>query len=355
MRILDRLVAREFLRIFLLFVLGAPFLFVLGDITEKVDRYVDRGLGMGEILLGYAYQLPQFILWSLPIAALVATVFTVHRMTTHHEMVAAKAGGISFHRVVLPLWILGVALTGVGLALSEVVPETNRLRAEVMGERSSERRYRGNFVFQAGEDRVLTVRHLSVPESRISGVVMEREGGQSRPTVHVMANVAVWDSVGGWTFRDGHVRIFSEPGEESTFRFSRMRTPGLRESPSDLLARPEEPEEMDYAELGRLAGVIRRSGGDPSPLLVERAQKIAIPVATLVIVIFGAPLATSSRRGGTAFGVGVSLAATVVYLMFFKVSGAFGEGGVIPPLVAAWLPNVVFLIAGLVLLKRVRT
>jgi lipopolysaccharide export system permease protein len=88
---------------------------------------------------------------------------------------------------------------------------------------------------------------------------------------------------------------------------------------------------------------------------VERAQKRAIPVAALVIVLFGAPLASSAPRGGAAYGIGVSLAVTILYLMLFKVAGAAGNTGALPPQVAAWLPNVVFGLAAVVLLARVRT
>ena len=74
-----------------------------------------------------------------------------------------------------------------------------------------------------------------------------------------------------------------------------------------------------------------------------------------MIALFGAPLAVASPRSGTAFGIAVSLGTTIVYLMLTQIAKAVGAGGVVPPLVAAWLPNAVFLLAGLVLLDRVRT
>jgi lipopolysaccharide export system permease protein len=89
--------------------------------------------------------------------------------------------------------------------------------------------------------------------------------------------------------------------------------------------------------------------------MVERAQKIAIPVATLVIILFGAPLANTSSRGGPAYGIGISLGITVLYMLLFKVTGAAGAAGAMEPMYAAWIPNVLFLIAAGVLLARVRT
>ena len=73
------------------------------------------------------------------------------------------------------------------------------------------------------------------------------------------------------------------------------------------------------------------------------------------IRLFAAPLANSAPRGGAAYGVGVSLGITIVYLMLFKVAGAAGSSGALHPTVAAWIPNVLFAIAGAFMIRRVRT
>ncbi|MGH7553711.1 MAG: LptF/LptG family permease, partial [Longimicrobiales bacterium] len=134
-RILDRYVVREFMRLFLLFALAAPSLFILGDWTDNLDSFTSKQIPPANVALSYVYQFPLFVLWSFPIAALIATVFTVSNMTRHAEMVAAKAGGISFYRALFMLPVLGVVLTGTALGLSELVPITLEKRAEVLGEK----------------------------------------------------------------------------------------------------------------------------------------------------------------------------------------------------------------------------
>ena len=84
-------------------------------------------------------------------------------------------------------------------------------------------------------------------------------------------------------------------------------------------------------------------------------ERLAVPAATLVIILFAAPLATSFQRGGTAFGVGLSLATAIVYMVLLRVSENLGYAGVLDPRVAAWLPNTFFLIIGLLLIRWVRT
>ncbi len=352
MRLLDRLVLWTFLRLFLVALLATPPLFVLADITENLDRYLDRGLTSAQVALAYLWMMPLYVQWSFPIAALIAAVFTVHSMTMHLEVVAAKAGGISFHRLTLPVLGGGAVLTLVALGLSEAAPRAWR-RANDILQNEPQQIWRTDFVYQTEDGLAISARRLTVDERRMQGIVLVRR--DQTGVLHVDAQDAGWREGEGWTFYSGHVRMVEGPDTIRSYSFQRLRLAGLEESPEDLLEEPREDEEMTYEEISRLADIIQRSGGQPHKLLVKKEQKLAIPIATLIIILFGTPLATSSKRGGTAYGVGVSLGSTLLYLLLLKVSAGFGASGSIGPSWAAWLPNLLFLAVGLVLLARVRT
>lgn len=355
-RLLDRYVGYQFLRTFVLLVLGLPLLFVVTDLTDHLNKYLDQGLTMRAVALSYAYQVPLFVVYSFPIAALVATVFTIGGMTGHLEVSAAKAAGVSFYRLMAPIAFLSVLLSVAGLGLGELVPVTNRKRAEVLGiHKQREMALRTNFVFQTERSGVLSVRRLDPATREMNGVVMERKATPRAVGVHGLAETAKWTARDGWKFGPGYLRVLPASGVERTFSFTGLRIPELRETPEELLAEPREPDEMRYAEMSRFIEAIERSGGNPKPLLVERAQKIALPLATLVIVLFGAPLSTSSQRGGAAYGIGVSLIVTLLYMLLFRICRALGGSGAMDPMLAAWTPNALFFFAGMVLLGRVRT
>src|SRR5690349_5083456 len=127
MRILTRLVTGQFIKLFLIGVLATPPLFILGDFTEKLDRFKAQGLTTADMMHGYVYRLPEFMVWAFPVAALIAAVFTVHSMTAHREIVAAKAGGISFRRLTLPIIAAAAVLAAAAVGLTEVVPRSNRI------------------------------------------------------------------------------------------------------------------------------------------------------------------------------------------------------------------------------------
>src|SRR2546426_3997368 len=112
---------------------------------------------------------------------------------------------------------------------------------------------------------------------------------------------------------------------------------------------------MRYVELGRYIDALARSGSDTKKLRVERALKLAVPFACIIIAVFGAPLAISTPRSGMAWGVAVCLATTFIDLLAFQLSKAVGSGGALPPTFAAWAPNLVVGAAGVWLLGKART
>lgn len=354
MRTLDRMVAQSFAWLFGVFVVSVPVIFVLGDLNERQGQFLDRGLTVTEIALGYVFMYPHFMVWSSPIAALVAAVFTVNNMTVHREIMAAKAGGISFHRLIAPLWPVGAVLTAGVFLLGSLVPGTNRRAAEIFGDREVRGDWRNNFVHQTENEETLSVQQLFVSNRSIDRVLLESrdDDGSLR---HVWAGQGFHTDQDGWTLHDGFLRVIRPGGRETSYTFERYRRTGLDVPPDELRNDPPDENEMSYDELGRRAAAVYRSGGDPDELLVKRDQKLSIPAATLVIMLFGAPLATTVKKGGAALGVGVSLGSTILYIMLMRLFGAIGASGGLGPFWAAWIPNFIFLAVGIVLLARVRT
>jgi len=358
MRLLDRYVGEQFLRIFAVCVLGVPFLFIVIDLTDNIDHFIDAGATRGQVAMHYVYQFPYQSLLAFPIAALLASVFTVSAMTRRFETTAIKAGGISFFRMTAPMLVLATLLSGVALALTELIPITNRRYDEVLQrEEARSQTLRMSFVYRANNGFVYKIRRLDTREGRMDDVQVDREGtGVEFPTMNITSNVARWDSISGrWLMNFGWLRRFPAVDVEHAYKFSKLHLRDFDETPIELRAPPKDVDEMRYAELGRFIDAIERSGGTPRDLETARAQRLAFPFACLVIVLFGMPLAHSNRRGGAPLSIGIALATTVIFLIFQRIAEAMGAGGLMRPDLAAWLPNGVFLVAGLVLYAKVRT
>jgi lipopolysaccharide export system permease protein len=356
MRTLDRYAAGLYLKVWLICVFGAPLMFMIIKLTDDLDKYLARGLSAQQVLLAYAYDFPYQMSLSFPVASLFGAVFAVALMSRNFEITAAKASGISFYRVIAPIVVLGALLSVAGLALAELVPVTNRLRAETLGERSSSSRgHRSQFVYGADGGRAYSIRRLVAENGNIQHIVIDREGtGPEYPTYRVQAPEARWTD-GRWLLLKGYLLYYPTEEQVLSFAFDSLYQKDFSETPQDLLAEPKDPEEMNYRELGQFIDSIRRSGGDARKLQVERMLKIAFPLACLIVVFFGSALGMSTGGRGPAMGVGMALATVLIYLISVRISQGMGAGGLIHPALAAWLPNILFLSLGLVLLARTRT
>jgi lipopolysaccharide export system permease protein len=354
-RILDRMMIRSFFRIFLGFVIGSPLLFLIGDLVERVDNYFDNGLTVAEVATAYFYKVPQFVFWSFPTAALIAAVFTIHTMTMHREVLAAKAGGISFRRLMVPLLGVGIALSGAALWLSEVVPVAEHRAGLILRRANIDQQWRSDFVYRTDDGGALAVRRLTLNDRRMADVTLSVPTDREGVMKYIQAEDAVFSDSIGWTFRAGYLREVYLDRPDQTTVFDSLRLTSFREAPENLIDVVHDEDQMTRSQLDQMAINIERSGGDANRLYLEREQRVALAIASFVIILFGGPLATSSRRGGSAFGIGLALGTTILYMLFVRLSGAFGATGALNPVVSAWLPNSFFAIAGLILLRRVRT
>ena len=358
LRTLDRYVLGSWVRIFVLTSLGFPVVSIMINLTDNLSKLLDRGLTLRQIALSYVYSIPENMFIVMPAAVLFATVFTVGGMGRHSELTAAKASGQSFHRLMVPVFAAAAFATVLAFMVGEMAPGATAKQQEIQQAKAARpTRSRFNFVYRGDQGWVYTIRSLDVANRQLKQIMFERQGtGTAHPAMVITADSASWDTTAqAWRVRQGASRLIAGPAKQVTFTFRTMRLRALIQSPADLLAEPKAPDEMRYGELGRYIDGLRRSGNDANKLIVERALKVALPATCLIIALFGAPLGITSPRAGAAVGVALSLGTTVLFLLMTQIMKAVGSGGVVDPAVAAWLPNMVFFAAALMLLARVRT
>jgi lipopolysaccharide export system permease protein len=345
-RALDRYVFTEFWKIFVTTALGFPILVNIIDLTDNLDKYLSQNLSAGRIALSYLYWLPDSMFMILPAAVLFATVFSIGALTRHSEITAAKASGISFYRFIAPIFILG-----------ELAPITNKKRLDILqGSLSTVTSDRYNFAYAADRGRVYKVGALHLVVPSIEGMVIERKGnGPDYPSYVISSNNATYRTRKGWLLQQGAMHLLTDSMHNLTFSFDSLVDRHFTEPPKQLTLTQKAPTDMGFRELGRFITSMERSGAEVNELRVERMLKLAIPITCIVILLFGAPLATSTQRGGAAYGVGLSLATTVIFLMLIQLMKGVGGKGIIPADLAAWLPSIIFGVVGLILFARVRT
>lgn len=369
-RPLDRYVAGEFSRIFLTTMLGFPILNAIFDLTTNLGKYLARGIPHGDIALSYVYYMPESMFLVLPAAVLFATVFSIGGFTRHSEVTAAKASGISFYRLIVPVILAAAIASALDLGLGELVPAADARRDALLQiDKAQIGTARYNFTFAGEYGRVYNVGTLSTESGNIGSLQIERKGkGADYPSYLMTASAAQFDSTRRagkpvarwaagphWNLVQGELDVLVDSGPSLALTYRTAVDRHFTERPVDLMAKPRPANEMRYGELKRAITALDRSGSDSNLPRVQLALKIAVPCTCLIIALFGAPLATSSRRGGSVYGIAVSLATTMIFLLMIQLTQAIGGKGVMPPTLAAWLPGILFGVLSLILLARVRT
>ncbi|AMW05508.1 LptF/LptG family permease [Gemmatimonas phototrophica] len=353
---LDKYIAGEFTRIFTVTIMGFPVLVFVIDLVDNLRKYQEKKLTAQALALSYLYWIPDTLFMILPAAVLFATVFSIGTFTRYSEITAAKASGISFYRFIAPILVMATLAMGLDLVFSEIAPPANAERIKLLAgkvQNAEDDRY--NFAFASDRGRVYRIYTLSVRGKSVSDLEIEERGGPKRPGLLISAKRGDWHATRGWMLQSGVLHVIPNETADLAFSFDSLVDRGLKETPQELRANAREPEEMRFAELTQYIRALERSGADVNTLKVERMLKIAIPVTCLIIALFGAPLATSSQRGGAAYGIAVSLATTVFFLVLIQLTKAVGGKGLLPPETAAWIPNMLVGTFAIILMSRVRT
>ncbi len=356
-RSLDKYVFTEWFKIFLATSLGFPLLTILFDATDNLDKYLAKNLPLADIALSYVYGLPDSVFLILPAAVLFATVFSIGSFTRHSELTAAKASGVSFYRFIAPIFLGAVFAAVLGLALGEYAPLATKKKLALLERQTvntTSQRY--NFAYAADAGRVYKVQTLYVARSMIDGLTIERKGkGPAYPSYILTSPTATYRPKTGWKIGKGTIHVLLDSLEDMSISFDSASDKKFTERPQDLMLTPKAPQDMNFRELGRFISAMARSGADVDQLKVEQMLKIVIPITSVIILLFAASLATSTQRGGAAYGVGLALGTTVVFIFLVQLTKGLGGNGLIPPEIAAWTPSIVFGVLGAILFARVRT
>jgi lipopolysaccharide export system permease protein len=354
-RRLDRYVFREFLGYVMLGLAGFVVIFIVVDVFEKINVFLDHRAPVTTIARFYAALTPQVIVQVLPVSLLLATFLALGQLNKFGELTAMRSAGVSLLRILRPVFLVALAAATVSLLLGEfVVPAANRERDRLYNEQIQRIQRqavneRADVTYLGEGGRIYYVRLYLVNEERMHEVSMQefREGVLVR---RVDAAEATW-SADRWVFTSGYQRTFQD-GKEQAESFGSLEMPEIAERPADFAKDVRKPDEMNYLELRDYVEKLRASGARVANYLVDLHIKLSFPLVNLIVVLIGASLATRLRMQSAALGFGLSVTISFVYYAFLRAGQALGHNGALPPYLAAWLGDIVFGVVGLVMIVQ---
>jgi LPS export ABC transporter permease LptG len=358
--LLDRYLIREYLVFAGIGLAVAAALFVVIDLLQTLDRYIRIKPPLIYVLEHFVYRVPAALHDGLPVVMLVATIFLFLALTRYHELTAMKAAGVSLYRVAAPILLLaaGVALAS-GLFQELLLPRLNELgddvdRVKIRGQLPRHLQSRERLWLRTADSRFYRVELLHPGSSDMYGVtVLEVDQTTFRLQSRLDAQRAHWTPA-GWELRDGALREFGQRGEVQTFPFQ-VTAIDLAEEMDDFTKIHKPIAAMSYRELKDYVGRLEATGFQAKKYLVELYSKVSFPLVNLIMVLVAIPFSLQSPRGGRLFGIALAIAIMAGYLVVHYVALAFARADLLPPLLAAWTANIIFLGLGTSLFLRART
>lgn len=359
-RILDRYIFREVFVTFLFGICAFSAVFIGSGTLFRIAQYItDYGASLEAVAKIFVLGLPGVIIWTFPMSMLLAVLLTIGKMSSSSEITAMKSCGIGFYRIAAPALILGAMVSAGAIAFNEyVVPWANTAYSNVLYyeiEHNTQPRSQEHIIIkdiQEGWIHQLIYARMYDAEHEIMRSVTMQDYSADGQIDHVeTAEYAKWDGK-TWTLYNGTIYDVTDDGErEHVMRFNMQVLP-INTTPTQIVREQKKPEELTMKELREQIKIMRTQFVDTNKLEVELYQRITVPMASLIFALVGVPLGLQPTRNSSSMGFAMSVIIIFFYYAFMTMGNAVARGGILNPLLAVWMPNIIGLIAGVVLMRR---
>ena len=351
MKIVDRYMTREFVAPFVFCVSGFTVVLLSGLLFQLTDLIFVNEVAVFTVGRMLLYRIPATAVMTLPIATLFATLLAVGRLVQDNEMTVLRGSGISFPRLITPILVLGMVISGLTFAASEhIVPLANQkfeniLRQIIFSEGVPI--VEENVFFHGGDDRYFYIGEVQTKTNELKKILVYELDTYNFPSI-ISAKTGIFQEH-TWVLFDGVYQELDEEGfVQFESRFQRMEI--VTEQEGEIyLGNQRSVDEMSRKELGEYIERFQRGGLKVRSFVVDYHMKLSLPMASFVFALFAAPLALMGK-GGRSYGIIVSIVVLLCYYVAISVSRSLGINEVLSPLLAAWLVNVLFAVSGFVFL-----
>ena len=354
MRTIDIYIIKKFLGTFFFTLLLLIFIVIIFDISEKIDDFLKRDAPLRAIVFDYYFNfIPYFVNLFSYLLTFIAVIFFTSRMASNSEIIAILSSGISFRRLLFP-YILSAVILGIlsFLLANFVIPYTNR------GMFAFEKQYINdpkefrdqNIHKQISPGTFIYLENFNIHTN--AGWKFTLEEFKNREMVFKLkAERFEWDSVRSrWKIFNYYTR--SIIGADEKIHKGLLLDTVLPLRPADFTEDIEEVKIMNYITL-RQHIKDKELRGDPDVVKfkVKKYERIAFPFATIILTLIGVSVSSRKARGGIGFHLGLGLVITFLYILFMQIFTVFATFGDLPPMIAVWVPNIIFGIIAFIMIR----
>lgn len=353
MKILDWYILKKFLTTTLFIALIFTLISVVIDTSEKADDFVKSGLSTYDIIMKYYIGFVPFILSMIfPLMVFIAVIFFTSKMAGRSEIVAILAGGVRFNRMLRPYMVGALLLGGFFWYASQfLIPKANviygNFQATYIDSKSSyeqgEYNKRGrNYYIRIDSNTFAGLRNYdTTSKAAHGGFFMDRMNG-TRVVYNLRAESVKWDTARkGWMLENAVERKIDGLKEE--VRAIPSMPIRLNVQPNEIKYDKYLKDKMTTPELNRFIKAEEARGTEGlNDFKVARYRRDATPVSVVILTLIGATVASRKTRGGSGLHLATGIITAAIFVVMDKFSLTFSTKGNFPPLLAAWMPNIIF-------------
>ena len=320
MKILEKHVLSEFMRLLFMALAGFVVLFITVDLFENIDTLIAHEVPPLASFVFFIYKLPFVIGQVSPVAVLVAVLLSLGILSTHGEITAMKAGGVRLLSTVYPLIAAGLAISLAVMLMNEYVTpaaqkKADSFRKQWFGVQDATFGKEGLWVKSDGG--ILNVRHIDFRKNELFGITYYEVRKPFRVSGRIEASKAVWKE-GRWLSEGATAWTFTKEGEARERANQQLALTGLEE-PEKLVNLENFQQNMGFFELWEYIRTLEKDGYETTKHWIDLWSKISFPLVNFIMALVGIPFALKTgRHSGIAAGVGLSIIIAFSYWMVFR-------------------------------------
>lgn len=354
--IIDRYIIRKFLGTFFFSLVLILTIAVVFDFAEKIDNFMERSAPAEAIIFDYYMNfIPYFATLFAPLFVFIAVIFFTSKLAINTEIIAILNSGMSFRRMLLPYFLSATVIAVFTFSLTNfVIPESNLKRIDFEDKyyRPSRRKAPVENIHRKLSDNTYMFLGSYNPLSmRGQNFSLDLFNDSGRIVSKLTAMTVVYDTtLNKWTAQNYYIREIY-PDKEVIEKGEKLDT-ALSIRPLDLQRDPGFVGTMKYNELNEYIELLRLQGSEELKLfLIEKHRRFANPFAVFILTLIGVSLSSRKIRGGIGMNIGIGLTLSFSYILFLQFASQFSLKGNLEPMLAMWIPNILYTFIALVLYK----
>lgn len=354
MKQIDRYIIRKFLGTFFFSIILIMVIVIVFDVAEQMEDFIESKATFWEIITGYYLNfIPYFANLFTPLFVFISVIFFTSKMAQNTEIIAILSSGISFRRMLLPYFLAAMVIVFLSLLMANYfIPNANKglfsFKREYIWNKATN--FDRNIHKQISPGVLIYMESYSTDFDIGYRFTLEKIEN-NRLVSKLTSDMIQWDSTKQkWSVRNYYIRDIYDDHEVITKGSSIDTTLALH--PGDFKERMEMIEAMNYFELNTyIDDQELRGSPNIEKYRIEKYKRVANPFSIFILSLIGVCVSSRKTRGGTGLHIGIGLSLSFTYILFMQMSTNFAVGGAMPSLLGVWLPNLVYLMIGIVLYR----